>query len=403
MNNEMLFGIALGIAEPIFVKEIQFLEKEGELHIYLDFKKGSKFKCAYCTEECSVYDTEEKVWRHLNFFQYKAFLHLRTPRIHCNDHKIHQIDIPWAKHSGFTLLFEAIVIQLAKYMPVKAIAAMLDEHDTRIWRIIHRYVGNTYACEDYSDVQHIGVDETSSKKGHNYVTLFVDMDKSKVIYATEGKNSETIKSFKEEMPLHSVKPSNITDFSSDMSPAFIKGINDNFRWANITFDKFHVIKMVNEAIDETRRIEQKEHAELKNSRYLWLKNKNNLKNKQQEKLNNLLSLNLKTAKAYIFKLSLQDIYNNSIDKIVAMHKLQKLLGWAFRSKITPIIGLAKSIKNHWTGIINYFDSKLTNGVLEGINSLVQAAKSRARGYKNINNLIAMIYLIAGKLNFKFVK
>lgn len=404
MNNEMLFGMALGINEPIEVKEIKFLEEEGELHIYLDFKKGSKFNCIICGTESPVYDTEEKTWRHLNFFQYKSYIHFRTPRTDCPEHTIHLIDVPWAKHSGFTLLFEAIVIQFAKHMPVKVIAEMFGEHDTRIWRIINRYVSNTYASEDYSDVTHIGVDETSSKKGHNYVSIFVDMDKSRVIYATEGKDSETIKKFKEELPYHGVDTSNITDFCSDMSPAFIKGITENFEDANLTFDKFHVVKLVNEAVDETRREEQKQHEELKNSRYLWLKNFKNLKTKQQEKLGTLLKSNLKTAKAYAIKLSLQDIYNDTtIDKVEAEKRLKKWLNWAYRCRITHIVKLAKSIKKHWNGIINYFGSNLTNGVLEGTNSLVQAAKARARGYRNINNLISMVYLIAGKLSFKFAK
>ena len=141
--------------------------------------------------------------------------------------------------------------------------------------------------------------------------------------------------------------------------------------------------MMNEALDEARRTEQKERKEeLKNTRYIWLKNYNNLTEKQKKKLDSLANSNLKTGKAYRIKIALQDVYASN-DKAEAINLLQKWYNWAIRSRIDPIKELAKCIKKHWSGICNYFDSNLTNATLEGINSLVQAAKSRARGYRSI--------------------
>jgi transposase len=403
MNHEDLFTAALMLKEPLYVSRIEFDKGNGELHIYIDFRKGSKFTCPIClTDGCSVHDTIEKTWRHLNFFQYKAYIHYRNPRYDCPVHGIHLAEAPWgAQGTGFTLLFEAMILQMAKYMAVAQIADIVDEHDSRLWRVIKRHVGEAHAVADYSNLVSVGLDETSSKKGHHYVTLFVDMAESKVVFVTEGKGADTLADFKTELPAHNCNPGQIEDISVDMSPAFRKGCEESFPWATVTYDKFHVIKLMNEAVDQVRREEQKTNPSLKSSRYLWLHNRNTLGKKDEGKLESLISSNCKTAKAYQLKLTLQDVYRSSIDKNEAMGKLAKFYSWAVRCRLEPVKAFAKTLKKHWSGILNYFDSRLTNAVLEGINSLVQSAKSRARGFRNVNNLITMIYLLAGKLTFNF--
>lgn len=402
-NHESLFSAALMIQEPLYVTKVEFNKEEGELHIYIDFRKGSKFKCAICgVDNLDVHDTVEKTWRHLNFFQYKAYIHYRTPRSKCPEHGVHLVEVPWGSSgTGFTLLFEALILQLAMSMPVSKIADLIDEHDTKIWRIIRRHVNLAHIVSDYSNMRRVGIDETSSKRGHNYVTLFVDMDASKVVYVTEGKNSETISEFKEELSYHGCYPHQIETISADMSPAFKKGIEENFPWADVTFDKFHVIKLMNEAVDKVRRIEQRTVPELKSTRYLWLYNPDKLSAEKAQKLETLKDSNIKTAKAYRMKLTLQDIYATASDRIDAMQMLDKWYKWAVRCRLEPVKEFAKTIKNNWAGVINYFDSRLTNAVLEGINSIIQAARARAKGYRNTQNFITMIYLLAGKLTYNF--
>lgn len=403
INHEALFAMALQIQEPLFVKSIEFDKNIGELHIYIDFRKGATFSCAVCGKEgMKVHDTIEKTWRHLNFFQYKAYIHCRTPRTNCPEDGVHLASTPWGSPgSGFTLLFEAFVLQLALCMPILQIAELVDEHDTRLWRIIQKYVHQAQATANYSDVHQVGVDETATKRGHNYVTIFVDMEQARVIHATEGKDATTIKDFKDLLPQHQAKPSQITDMCADMSPAFRKGIQEQFPWVRLTFDKFHVLKLVNEAVDQVRREEQRSVSALKSSRYLWLYNPENLSATKTKRLNSLTQMKLKTAKAYRMKLVLQDIYKTANGRIDAMGKLQKWHQWAVRCRLQPIKEFAKTIKNNWAGILNYFDSGLTNAILEGTNSIVQSARTRAKGYRNVNNFIAMIYLLAGKLTFDF--
>jgi transposase len=288
MKDLDLFQMALGLDEKWFVVKSEFNPKDKRLDIYLDFKAGEVFPCPECSLESKVHDTEEKTWRHLNFFQHEVYLHARVPRVRCPEHGVKMIEIPWArKQSGFTLLFEALILSMADAMPVNAIAELVGETDKRLWRIITYYVNRDLEQQDLSEVRRIGVDETSTKRGHNYVSLFVDMDTKKVVFVTEGKDSSTVQAFKAHLLKHRGDPDLIREFSCDMSPAFISGIKAQFPAAHITFDRFHVMKLLNKALDEVRRQEQATESMLKASRYVWLKNRSNLTAKQQKKLDSL--------------------------------------------------------------------------------------------------------------------
>lgn len=200
---------------------------------------------------------------------------------------------------------------LAKEMPVKAVAHIIKEHDTRLWRILDHYVHEAREEADFSSVSQVGVDETSSKRGHNYVSLFVDLEVPKVVFATEGKDASTLTRFKEDLSAHGGDAKAIQEICCDMSPAFISGVEQNFPQAELTFDKFHVLKVINKAVDEVRRQEQQDCTELKNTRYMWLKNPKNLTIKQTATLENLQvkKLNLKTMRAYHIRLNFQELWN----------------------------------------------------------------------------------------------
>ncbi len=400
MQDIDLFQQALGLVSPWYVKDCRFDPKEKQVDIYIDFTRGGKFPCSNCGQaDCKAYDTSEKVWRHLNFFEHATYLHARVPRTDCETCGVGIVSVPWAREgSGFTLLFEAFIMVLARDMPVNAIARLVKEHDTRLWRVLNYYVEKARNEQDYSQVVNVGMDETSSKKGHNYVSLFVDMDQSKVLFATEGKDAETVKAFTNDLEEHGGKAEQIKEACCDMSPAFISGVENEFENAAITFDKFHVVKILNSAVDEVRRQEQKKRPELKKTRWVWLKNEKNQTDKEYEIFESLKNMNWKTIRATHLKINFQELYSQP--KEVAEEFLKKWYFWATHSRIKPIIEAAKTIKRHWDGVLRWFESKMTNGLLEGLNSLIQSAKSRARGYRSTKNFITIIYIIAGKLDFR---
>lgn len=401
-NDLDMFQSALEIESPWFVSHRELDRQAGQLHVYLNFKRGAEFSCRHCSESGKVHDivNENRTWRHLDFWQYQTVLHARLPRIYCRHcDKITTVKVSWARnHTSFSWLFEAHVMALMTEMPVAAVARKVGEHDTRLWRIFHYYVERAMKEMDMTGVNRIALDETSSRRGHEYVTLFVDMDTKRVLLATEGKGSTGLLTFREFLIQQGIDPNQIEEACCDMSAAFITGIKEHFPAARITFDKFHVMKLVNEAVDEVRREEQKEVVELKKTRYVWLKNESNLTKGQKQTMLKLKDMNLQTGKAYRLKLALQDMW--TYPTIYADLYFKQWTQWAVRSQVEPMAAVARSLQRYADGILRWFQSKMTNGLLEGINSLVQAAKRKARGYRSTRNFIAMIYATANKFKIK---
>ena len=241
---------------------------------------------------------------------------------------------------------------------------------------------------------------TGRAKHHDYVALFADLEQSRTIYITPGKSSDTVTSFVNDLENHHGSKQQITDVSCDMSPAFIKGVRENLPNAEITFDKFHIIKIINEAVDQVRRDEAKDQDILKGCRYLFLKNNYNLTVKQKTELENLQlpKFRLKTIRALQIRETFQEIYQaDTIDTFEYL--LKKWYFWATHSRLQPMKEVAYTIKRHWDGVVNWKKSHINNGILEGLNSVIQAVKSRARGFRNVKYFCIMAYLITANLDF----
>jgi transposase len=406
MTQKELFAAALMIEKPWFIQEIKLDQENGKLEIWIDFERGSKFY--YEDPELGVkghfkaYDTTQKTWRHLNFFQYQCYLHAWIPRVdNGSGGKIRQVNAPWeGRAAGFTLMFEAFIIELIRLMPVHQVAKLINVYDNKLWKLMQTYVDICRDDENFAQVRVVGVDETSVRKGHDYVSLFVDLIQKRTIFVTEGKNSETVSKFAQDLAAHQGNPENINQVSCDMSPAFISGVERELPNANIVFDRFHVTKIINEALDHVRKTEVKTNPILTKSKYIFLKNNDNLTLNQKHKLEQikLCGLNLKTLKALQIKEAFQQIYQtDSTNSFVML--LKKWYFWATHSRIKPIIEAAKTIKRHWAGIINWIDYKINNGILEGFNSIFQAAKAKARGYKKTETIKNIIYILTAKLDF----
>jgi transposase len=403
MNSDQIFTIALGIKTPWEITKTEFKEvaKTEELHIYIDFKKGSQFNDETKTP-CGVHDTVEKTWRHLNFFQHSCYLHCRVPRIKTKEGKVKLVDVPWSRsESGFTLMFESYVMLLIENeMPVNKVARVVGENAHRLWTIFNYWIKKAYQADKTKAPNKLGLDETSQKKGHSYVTLAVDLDESKVLHVTEGKGKEAVKAVKTHLESKGINPNKVNHVSMDMSPSFISGVAENFPKAEVHFDRFHVVKLLNEAMNEVRQSERKEHVELKGHRYTFLKNRDNLSEAKQNKLNELLLAFPTLGQAYRFK----ELFNDLWDMETEEEATKFLVAWCKEveaSDIAPFKKFVKTIHNHWQGIVNFCETNINNGILEGINNKIQLAKRRARGYRLTENFINMIYFICGKLKFHY--
>jgi len=399
---EALFERALRLDSPWKITKIEFQGDKGTIKVFIDFPRGSLFCCPLCGKPAKAYDTTEKEWRHLSFFQYACYLAVRVPRITCPVDGIRQIDLPWARAGAdFTFLFESLAMVLTREMPVNKVAQIIKADDNKLWRMMHHYTEAARELEDYSGVTQIGVDETSKAKGHDYVSLIVDLGKKRTIFVAEGRGSQTMAAFSQDFQEHHGHPDDITDVSIDMSPAFIKGVAEYLPKAAITFDKYHIMKIINTALDEVRKAEAKEQSLLRGQKYIFLKNRKNLSQAQEKALKAIEAmpqLNLKTVRAYHLRENFQEIYREETREGFT-RALQRWYFWATHSRIGPIQEAAKTIKRHWAGVLHWYDSRVNNGILEGLNSLVQATKAKARGYSTFKNLRTIIYMITGKLDY----
>ncbi|MDQ2758982.1 MAG: ISL3 family transposase [Actinomycetota bacterium] len=393
-----LFQAALGLSEPWRVTSVEFDVETKRLDLRVDFPRGATFCCPECDRSgLKAHDTEEKRWRHLDFFQHQAFLSARVPRVRCPEHKVRLVAVPWARErSGFTLLFEALVMAMVREMPVAPVAALIGEDDMRVWRIVHHYVDEAVDAQDLSGTERVGVDDTSFRRGQSYVSVFADLDERRSVFVTDGRDQATVEQFAGFLESHGGEAKQITEVCQDMSEAYVSGVRKHLPSAEITFDRYHIRQQLGKALDEVRRGEAKQHKQLlRNTRYLWLKRPENLSVKQLDWLDELLQQPLDTVRAYDQALRFEDFYD--LDADAAEEYLRRWVTDARDTELQPLIKFAQMIEEHWPGIIRWHHSQVSNGLLEGLNSLIQAAKRRARGYRSTRNYKAMIYLVAGKL------
>lgn len=409
MDQNGLFSLALGLQAPWKVTRSE-LTDSGEgikvLQLQIGFERGAKFPCPCgCGEVCGVYDTVPRRWRHLNFWQHETLLCADVPRVRCAKNRARQVPVPWAREgSGFTLLFEAFAMMLVAQMPVTAAADLLGEHDGRIWRIVYHYVGRAHARQDWSDVKTLGVDETATRKGHAYATVVVDVAPSeggpaRLLYMTPEKKAESLGRFVAEMPAHDACPEQIKKVAIDMGRAYIKGVAEHLPLAEVSFDRWHVMKLAGEAVDEVRKDLRRKGADLTGALWALRGNKENLSAEKLACRERLCREYKEIARALALREMLAQTWDYSFDFTAADH-LRQWCSWAKRSRLAPFKKLAKTIEDHWNGILGYFPDRVTSAAIEAINGLIQTARRRARGYRNFENLRAISYWIAGRLDLQ---
>jgi transposase len=399
-----VFESALGINAPWSVVGVQFDEAAKVLTVLVDFAPGSRFAVAGYPGEHPVYDTVSKTYRHLNFFQHECQLQVRTPRVKLPGGAVRLVEPEFAgRLSGFTLLFEALILMLAQQMPFAAVARIVGESPHRVMAVCERDVRIALGLADFSAVKALAIDETSRARGHDYITLAADALARRVIFVTEGREARTIAELAADLDAHGCAPEAIESVSIDMSPAFIKGCAEHLPKARITFDKFHVLWHASTAVDKMRRIEQRTAPTLKGMRWTLLKDRSRLKPQAAAELDSLIAklARVRTARAWLYKERLREILARKQINVVRT----MLAHWCtcvMRSKVEPMREVATLVRRHLEGIVAWAQTGQTNGFLEALNGLFQAAKRRARGFIRLSTIKTVIFLIAGKLDFQAI-
>jgi transposase len=365
---------------------------------------------AKCGQTVICYDHVEPMqWRHLNVFNKECVIVSALPRgRRSQEGTIYRVTPPWEGRSKhFSKEFEAFALTLMREMPVKKAGQILGETDQRLWRMLHAHVEAAHAQADWSEVVWVGVDEMNRKKGHNYITVFADLVKKRVLFGTEGKDASVWERFAQELAAHNGHPKAVRQVAIDMSPAFIKGVRENFGNAALVFDKFHVIQEANEGVERVRRLEARQEEwkaqQLAKSQWIFRKNPESHTERELERIEKMDLQHLLTVLVYQMRLILQDIYKGNCVR-QARQDLKLWCRWV-RDKaaqkghelLQPMVRVAQMVERHIKGILGHWKEGLTTAFLEGLNSLFSATKRKARGYRTTKNLMAMLYFVAGKL------
>lgn len=397
------FRRVLKVISPWRIQEVKIYEKTRVVDVYIDYEDKSKFACIECGKICTVHDGSYRRWRYLDFFDYRCYLNIKVPRTKCETDGVRIISkTPWGRlGSHYSYLLEAKVMQLSAEMTMSGLSRYLGEPDSNLWRVFKFYVNKAILNQlDLSQVKRIAVDEKSQKRGHIYVSIFTDLDTGNVILVKEGRKKEVFSELKQWLIEKNGLPQNIELFSMDMSVSYKAGRAEYFPHSEEVFDRFHIKKALNEAVDSVRKQEAKHSDELKNTKYWWLKSPDKLTEYQKDKLNDFLrESTTKTAIAYQMKTGfdqLWQVHPNSAEPL-----LNNWLENTLKSGYEPFERFVKTVKNNFKGILKSIKTGINNAIAEGINSKIQMAKSRARGFRNMDNFKAMIYFLGNNFDFEF--
>lgn len=401
MNDAELYRQILGITAPWGVLGVRLRHEAGEVVVKVGWVGPSPLSCPECGRQGPGYDTKVRRWRHLDTCQYTTVIEGEIPRVNCDEHGVRSVGVPWAqKGSRYTALFEALVIHWLKDAPLSAVARNLKMGWDAVEGIRDRAVRRGLARRGELLPGDIGIDETSARRGHHYLTVV--SEGSRVLYVAEHRDKEAVDGFWEQLSPAAL--AGLRSVSVDLWPAFLSSIRQHVPQAEekICLDRFHVAGYFSKALDQVRRKENKEllltgSEELKGTKYDWLRSDAKVDNRTRRWFTELARSSLKTARAWAMKETAHRLWGY-VRMTVARKAWLQLLGWMSRSRMKPMLELAKSIRKNLRMILNAIHLKVSNGPAESNNARIQKVKKMACGFRNINSFKNAIYFHLGGLD-----
>lgn len=398
------YSLLLGLEEPWKVASVNLLLEESKVVIQVtnNSKRGC---CSDCGKACKIKDhAPQREWRHLDTMNFETVIQASTPRTNCTDCGVKTLAVPWAgKSSRFTLMFEAFaiaVINAASSLEAARLLLGLSWDSTNT--IMRRAVERGLEERDITEVERIGIDEKAFLRGHHYMTLLNDLDEGRVLDVVPERTEAACREL-----IVKALPSDWSRFkieaaAMDMWPAFRNATESLLERAEVVYDRFHISKYLCEAVDQVRRAEHKQllakgDKSLTGVRYSLLRSCETRTEKHQDILEHLCGRNLKTSRGWAIKESFQEFWS-ARNEAFAEGVFKSWYSWAVRSRLKPIVKVAKMLKRHLTGLMSYFRHRISNAVSEGLNSKIQSLKASARGFRNFENFRIRILFSCGKLS-----
>jgi transposase len=403
MDDRTLYATLLGLTSPWKVEKVELKLKEGEVHVWVGLPPEQLWVCPECHERAPIHDYRGRVWRHLDTFQYKTLLHARIPRLNCPNHGIRQLQVPWAEdRSRFTALFEAVTIDWLKQAPIAAVATRMRLSWNEVAGIQERAVQRGLARREKEVVRIVGVDEKAFRKRHNYVTVVSDLERSRVLYLADDRVRGSLDEF-----WKSCTPAWIQSVEAVVSDMWDAYIGSVYRYVpdadeKVVVDKFHVAKLLNDAVDQVRRQENHELLRrgcrrLVGSKFWWLRNPESFTDAEWDDFAMLRKSKLRTARAWAIKETAMDLYAcPTVHE--ADRRFEKWYRWAMRARLEPMRRVAGTLRRYWMYIRAWYKHRITNAGSEGLNSLIQRVKVMSRGFRNVERFKNAIYFHLGGLD-----
>lgn len=395
------YGKLLGIVKPWKVNTAQLDLLRGRVEIEVGWEESAPVTCPECGKACARHDhAPEREWRHLNVMQFLTIIRARVPRCRCPEHGVKTVRAPWAEPgSHFTVHFEHFAVQVIGACRSLTQAADLLELDwDGVQRIVDRAVERGLARRSTEGVLYVGLDEKSFGRGQRYVSVATDIKGARVLEVVPGNDQNAGESLWKALPPE--QRSKVEAAAMDMSAGFVAATRAQAPHAAIVHDKFHVAKLLNDAVDQTRRAEhhqlqKKGDDTLKNTRYLWLHGQ--LPEAKQAGFADLLEINLKTARAWAYKEQFVEFWAQD-DAAQGLDFFTKWKHAVMRSRLDKVKAVAKTLHSHLHHLLTYFLHPITNAIAEGFNSRIQAIKADARGFRRFANYRSRILFHCGKLS-----
>jgi len=403
MNEREFYRVILGLGEPWEVQEVKVDAGGLKVEVRVGYREGTLWACPESRERLPVHDHVERSWRHLDTCQFETVLVCRVPRLRLGDGKVWTVPVPWAeKGSRFTRLFERLavtVLQAARSL--KQAAGWLRLDWDAVQRIMERAVERGLERRELEGLKHLGLDEKSFRRGQDYISVLTDLgSEPRVLEVAEGRRTEDALGLIRTLPEAQRAP--VAAVAIDMSAAYAAAVREALPEAVVVHDRFHVSKLLGEAVDQVRRAEHKALSaegdeRLKGSRYLWLWHPAELSGAKLEAFEALAYQNLRTARAYYHRIQFIGFWECATLAEAQLHFTQ----WyheARRSQLDPIQKVALTLKEHLHGLLSYFNHRITNAVTEAFNSTIQSLKAAARGFRNFDHYRTRILFFLGRLN-----
>ena len=380
------------------IEDIIINERFKEIDIYVKYT-SSKGLCSTTLKECIIYDYgEERRIRHLDLFEYNTYINVRIPRVKNNKSEVTKIKLEWLDDRvSYSYLFELKVV--TALLMSKNQTKTADFFDTT-YDIVHgimlRAVNRGLLKRNLDTTEILSIDEKSYGNGQKYISILSDPISKKVLDIIEGRKTDDAMELLS-WTLSPTQLSNIKLITMDMWKPFKAAAEVLTPQADIIYDKFHVSKYLNKGVDQVRRKEVKKHEELRGSKYVFLKNKENWTEHNLIKFQSINSINLATSKAWQLKENFKGFYMQH-NKEQCLSYFKQWYTNVIESKIKPMEKVATTLLTHLEGILAAALTGLTNSVAENLNAQIQVVKTVGRGFANPNAYRNAILFFQGKLN-----